>query len=232
MTTRIRWTEAEINQLADLAASIRIDRMKSEIDAIREAQLALPAERRRKILGLTNLNDDLVTKFRQRVKEIREVEEEVKQVELSPPPQQQERSIDQLISEIASRVAEAIVNAVRDKMSTAFDEVAASGAMGLTAAQQRKAEEAKQKLLIVGLLPAQAEIIKQKFARKYDLKFVSSQESAQMVSSRAGDVSKIVLMTSFISHSHQQSAVANKGRDGVALVEGGVANLTKYLIKQ
>lgn len=87
----------------------------------------------------------------------------------------------------------------------------------------------KRRVMIVGLLPAQQDLISKEFGRELDLRFVTS--SAQ-VSNRAKELSSrsdvAVLMTKFVNHSAEDTIKAGGIR--MIRVSGGMSSLRDTLI--
>lgn len=230
--TKIRWNKDETAHVIDMAATYRVDSLVSEIEAIRMAQEILPPDRRRSLPHLSFLSDSFLNEFRDKVEFLRTEAKKPPPVQEAPPEEPKPPTLDAVVEVLANQIGNAIGNAVADHIQRSIRESLQNfGIEEPRAEVSSKPEEVrrKPKLLVVGPLPAQADILKSKFVDKLDLRFVSSQEGTKVMSSRINGVDKVVLMTGFISHAHQQSAMQLKGRDNVVLVDGGMTSLAKRL---
>lgn len=93
---------------------------------------------------------------------------------------------------------------------------------------KQELKERKKKVLIVGPLPAQQEVLRQSFP-DIDLRFCSSEEGPQLAGIRAKDCDAAILMQRFMNHAHQQSVQSVLGRDKIFMAEGGVSSISKVL---
>lgn len=233
---RVQWDHEERLRVATEAARLRVERSIGELDCWRQAQELLPRERRRALKAVTVINPDAREMYFKRVKELLEIKR-------SPPPtpeptpapvvedfvpMQHELSIDDLIEmfadSLATKFAESLKRGLIEKLRDAAPAILEP--YGIEAPIAR---HWRRPLLVVGLLPAQADLIRKRFENRYDLRFVSSQEPPQLVTAKVGNAEKILLMTNFINHSHQHAAMNAKGRENVLLVSGGITALTKQL---
>jgi hypothetical protein len=236
----IRWSVDELTLLAEQAAKIRLERGFGELDCWRQAQTILPTNRRRKISQLKAIVEPAREVYKIKLRELQQAPEPVvieqpevqpeviEQPELSELPTPSSSIIDDLLEAFADAIADKFAEAFKRSLIQKIRE-AAPDITEPFFKEPLKPRRVRRSILIVGLLPAQSEIIKRRFEDRLDLRFVSSQETPQTISTRVGDAEKILLMTNFIQHSHQQAAIQLKGRENVVLVSGGISTLTKQL---
>lgn len=232
----VRWNLEEQQQVAQQAAKIRLEQQLGELDAWRQAQQVLPTHRRRKIITISLIAPATRALYKQQLQELQRRPKDVPKPEVpqqsAVPPVPSEESttpvVDDLLEALADAVAIKFAEAFRRSMQRQLREIAPAIAEQLQL-EPPQSRQSKRSLLVVGLLPAQAETMRKRFGDRLDLRFVSSQETPQVISSRIGNSDKVILMTNFINHSHQNAAMQAAGRDNVLLVTGGISSLTKQL---
>lgn len=236
----VRWNQEEVELVANQAARLRVENLMGELEAFRQAQLVLPDHRRRKLTGLTNLVPAHMELFHERVDALRRERDEAELRAAAPLPQpepQQQPSavgplpLDTALELLLTVVAQKIGLVIKQQLAQAITELLPPE---LVPAQIERTvskphSTPKARLLIVGLLPAQQELVRQRYSKHLDMRFVSSQETPQQITARVGDVDKVLLMTNFINHSHQNTAIQLKGREHVLPVAGGMSSLYKAL---
>ena len=83
----------------------------------------------------------------------------------------------------------------------------------------------RRRILIVGLLPSQTNIINQEFSKAFDLAFFSSDRIAGLRNA-SQNVDLVVTMTDFISHAHEEGVQGSEDRRRVS---GGMTRLRNTL---
>ena len=232
----VRWTLEEQQQVAAQAAKVRLEQQQGELEAWRIAQQVLPMHRRRKIITISLINPATRAMYKQQLGELQRKPKDVPKPEQQVAPQQSAVPPSPSVPTEVDDLLEALADAVAMKFASAFTRslVQRLRPVAPIIAEQLQTEPtqskpSKRSLLVVGLLPAQAETIRKRFGDRLDLRFVSSQETPQLIAARVGNSDKVLLMTNFINHSHQAAAMQAKGRENVLLVSGGVSKLSKEL---
>jgi hypothetical protein len=230
----VRWTLDEQQQVATQAAKVRIEQGLGELEAWRIGQQILPVQRRRRIGTVSLIAPSAREYYR------KQLQEQQKKPKDEAPPELPLAAavpaslpttftlVDDLLEALADAVAEKFVDALRRRIIQRVREESPTLVKSIQT-EPVESKQPKRSLLVVGLLPAQAETIRKRFADRLDLRFVSSQETPQLIAARLGNSEKVLLMTNFINHSHQNTAMQLKGRENVLLVSGGVSSLTKEL---
>lgn len=85
------------------------------------------------------------------------------------------------------------------------------------------------RVLVIGPLSRQQEELETAVEGLLDVRFVQSDEGAQLVRSRGKHCVAAVLMADFVSHAHQNAAVQQFGRDRVRVVHGGMDKVRAVL---
>lgn len=125
--------------------------------------------------------------------------------------------LEQQVKNLAQNLAKILVDETLKEMHKAF-------AIEFPKLQSRAAEVSKNlpKVLVVGPLVKQQEVLEQSVQGMLDLRFVSSEEGAKLISTRGASCVAAVLWTGKISHSHQENAVKTMGREAIKYVTGGL----------
>lgn len=242
MSKIIRWTGDETLAVARKAAEIQAETQQPDLECWRQAQNVLPAARHRKIITVAVLSPQCRELYKQHLRALARQQStytaaattheataaDSAAASTEPLTLPTESPLELLAQLVAKRFVDAFIDSAIEQLRRRSPDLYTA----IEQLQQEPRAHTKPKqdsILIVGLLPNQQEQIRQKFGAKYDLKFVSSQESPQMISTRLGQARKILLMTQFINHSHQNAAYSLRSRDSVILVQGGPSNLSREL---
>jgi predicted transcriptional regulator len=93
----------------------------------------------------------------------------------------------------------------------------------------RREETPRQpKVFVIGLIPHQAGIIQSEFHECFDLRFAEADTPAKRLESMANDCDRVIVLTSFISHSTQDAV---KKHPGFERISGGMARLKDRLME-
>ena len=226
--THIRWTQDEQRRVAQRAAEIRLTEFRGELECWRQAQKVLPENRRRRIESVSLISASMRSVYEELLSRPQpEPTPKPEAVVEEQPPELPQTTVDDLLELLADSIAEKFITALRRSIQQQLAQI--QPLIQDFPQPIAPVRVPRRTVLIVGLLPAQAELIKNRFQDRWDLRFVSSQETAQTIALRAGNSEKVLLMTNFIQHSHQQAAVQLKGRENVVLITGGLSSLTKRL---
>lgn len=208
---RVRWSDIEQEELLSRAANIVFKNpTRSALSALDGAQEAfLPPERRRRI-GTLNLipwfRDGLVPAV-EKLKEQLVQEEQIKLVQEVEVVWQklEEVETDKLLGECFRRFMEAGGHSIVKQLGQAMAECVRAE-LPRVIAQMRKQTEPEhhplKRILIVGLLPEQTQVVEKGLRDCFDLRFWKN-ENLEALRDTARNADKIFIMKRFVSHSYQ-----------------------------
>lgn len=237
MSTRIRWTEQERQEVIDKAVEVYDRGNVSHLEALRVAQnLTLATARLRTFathsaakIEIKQLKDAYGKSLQAGIK--REASKQEAKVSNTltvsgppvPPVVQQSAldavSMEDLIGEIAKRIASSLTTAIHHEIK----ELEHSFKVPKHDPTYESTGLFKKRIVIVGLLPDQEQAITRDFSDRFALKFLGN-EMAKHADIPTADA--YLLMKSFISH-----AVFNKYQPlpGHVLIDGGMSTLRMWL---
>lgn len=239
--SRVVWTNAEKQMVEDALVQIfflNAERHKER--ALAEAQEKLPMNRRLKINAQRVFNYKPMieraqiagTKLR-KANALRDLQDQP--VPEKPPVREIDpNSIGTLFELLIDRIVDAVYEKVNKRLKAdygqeverQFDKEYAKQNAADRSAMVNSAVVAPKKpaILVVGLLPAQANIIGARFGKVADMYFLESDEAKHKAWPK---VDHIYLMTKFISHSVQNKSRTMGAPSG--LVDGGASELTRRI---
>lgn len=232
MATRIRWTDAERQQVLQKAVEVYHRGSCSYLEALRTAQnLELPTHRLRNmgshsaVLPETKQLKELLAKTPVAKRVVDPIPmERVTPVAsgAAPAPQPSNLSnatMEDLIAEMAKRIADKLTQAIDHEIKTLEHTFKLQkhnptyGATGIF----------KKRVVIIGLLQDQQHSIQQEFGEQFQLKFIGTDEAKHVVVSEAH---AYLMMKNFISHSvfEKYQKLPNH-----VLIDGGMSTLRMWL---
>jgi hypothetical protein len=130
------------------------------------------------------------------------------------------KNLEALVAEFGKSIASIIVAELTKALKTTFSEE-----FPKLHSRTLAVSRVLPKILVCGPLPKQQPTLEAAVSGVADLKFVSSEESAKLVTSRGQQCAAAILWTNFISHPHQSAAKALFGENNVVFANGGVETL-------
>lgn len=239
---RVVWTNAEKQMVEDALVQIfflSADRHRER--ALAEAQEKLPMSRRLKINAQRVFNYKLMIERAQMAgiklrKAKAALDLQTPEPAPEPPPVREidPSSIGTLFEVLVDRIVDAVYEKVNKRLKAdygqeverQFDREFAKQNAADRSAMANSAVVAPKKpsILVVGLLPAQANIIRAQFSKDANVYFLGSDEAKHKAWPK---VDHIYLMTRFISHSVQTKSRTMGATSG--LVDGGTSELTRRI---
>ena len=236
MITRIRWNQDETVMVAKKWIEIcnyqfqNPLRPGSLVETAMAAQSVLPPIRQRprtSLMGKQGMSTLLRT-----IEQILAKPQAVKQEQANPIKEEVETidsiirnlNLDQVASELGRRIGAVIVREALQELDKEFN--------ARLPELQRKATMASRKLprvLVVGPLNGQQEILENAVDGILDLRFVASSERPQMVNTRGKHCDACLIWTDYVNHSHTEVAQKVFVKDQIRLVSGGVDKLKNQL---
>lgn len=245
MQERIRWTEEEITTIVEGAAKYMFDNRHvaptSIPTAVRYAQQALPAERRRLITGMHALSR-VEERIERRLDELKGIGEQAPAVEAEPPkPILAEASLEQLLNTMLPKFVDMVADRVVEKLSAKglavpnniLRQYMPGGAPEhhhAHAHAPKKPEPKKPVFMVVGLKNDQQHILERKFSKEVTFKFYGK-SLPKNIGSATCDYA--IGMVGFLSHPVDGQLVENfQGRyfrlsNGMTQLESKIHELCK-----
>jgi len=232
MATRIRWTDAEREDVIKHAVDVYIKNDTSHLEALHLGQnLALPTYRRRTLATHSAAKDeirllkDAYNAYISTLQKRKDVVAPTAEVLRSPEPSGVQpaaadaMSMDALIAEIAKRIAASLTTAIEREVK----ELEHSFKLQKHDPTYKSQHIFKKRIVIIGLLNDQEQAIMHEFDDKFKLKFLGN-EAARHADISTADA--YLLMKSFISH-----AVYGKYQKlpNHVLIDGGMSTLRMWL---
>ena len=226
---RIHWTDREKEQLVTQINELLLVRPElSVLDALREVQeKVLPEQRRRNILTLVAVPwlEPALSKAKKApyvepviVDKVILVEQKVSELPLeSLLAEIFRRVVD--VSQLKAQIALAIAQDIRNELPNAIRQISESKLPQVV-------RERKYKLLVVGLLGAQAHEIEKSYQDLFDLVF-HKEEPEQILTTRIKNADAVFLMRNFCSHKQQEAI--QKSRTRLYIVSGAISELKAVL---
>lgn len=132
---------------------------------------------------------------------------------------------------LGAHVARAVLRAVEEEVNVIVEamkrEIKAQLESELHTPVKAQPKVRKPKLLVVGLLPAQAGMVSSEFYDAFDLRFVETNANLQQLRDSARGVDRVLLFTGKVSHSNQE-AIRSVGAP-IEYVSGGMTSLRDKL---
>jgi hypothetical protein len=236
MITRIRWNQEENVLVAKKWIEICTYQFQnplspgSLVETAMAAQNVLPETRRRPRSSLQG-KQGMSTLFRTIEQIINEPK--VKQEQAIPIKEDKVETIDSIIrdlnldsvaGELGKRIGAVIVREAMAALTTEFNTRLPE--------LQKKATMISRKLpkvLVIGPLNGQQEILEKAVDGMLDLRFVSSAEGAQLIDLRGKHCDACFLWTDYMNHSHQSVAKRTFTSEQITFINGGVDKLKNHL---
>ncbi|AVH85178.1 hypothetical protein RsoM2USA_250 [Ralstonia phage RsoM2USA] len=243
---KVFWTTRE-KELVSIEIANRMMKSPGEstLHAVQEAQAkVLPAERQRAIKTVTMVKDVVSDAFK-RFKKLQD--------EPAPPPQEPidhspfdpvnlsslqsmalHADIGMAMTTLVEVFADAFATKVVDKFIQRMGELAPTtvdpnpllkvATESLSAAMKRPARVKLPTIVVAGLKGHQITEVENEFRDKAQIKFWTVDENPHQLKVVCRDADYTIMMTKFISHSHEQTAKSAAG-DRMLRVDGGISML-------
>lgn len=216
MTAKIFWTKSEKEKVLAKATEYYKNRTLSPFESIKQAQvMVLPINRQRK-LNTHSVCYDLTDEVKKRAAYVKPPAKEPEIV----AEQAQESSIDELINTIAKRIA----LIVKDNVKLVVQELEHEFRLQKHNPTYDKSNSHKPRIVVIGLLDAQARMVDAEYGDKYDFRFVDASKSVSEKSVVHADA--YLIMKNFVTHSIY--GIYQKLPNHV-LIDGGMATLRAWL---
>lgn len=217
-TTKIFWTRDEETLIGEKGAEFRLaDPSLSKKEIATKAQEVLPVHRRRPVHGTTV---SLVAKLTEKAIAVKEKTEAVPPPLPPIPVPTQATRIEEL--------AEVIGDAFAELFSTALKMSLERTKTYVTSPVPPEVVKRQPKVLIVGLLPQQRNLIASEFSQYFDLRFWKD-ESPHTLKSLTKTSDVVIIMTDWVAHGHVATVKAAGGQDKIRLMSGTMTTLREYL---
>lgn len=224
--TNVRWTSEEREIVLENATKLMRYSVMTPLDALRNGQSILPVSRRRPF-GSHSAAVDLLKELKVRavnsVLQRKHIETPAP-VESGPPaPPVDAPVMANTLDDLVNLIAKHIAQTFKSQIQVAIKELEHEFKMPKHDPTYAATGENKPKVVIIGLLNDQANVIAREFANDYELKFIDAEKAVGL---RPADAHAYLLMKNFISHSlyHKYQQFPNH-----VLVDGGVTTLRLWL---
>jgi hypothetical protein len=232
MATRIRWTDAEREDVIKHAVDVYIKNDTSHLEALHLGQnLALPTYRRRTLATHSAAKDEIrllkdaynayISTLQKRKDVVAPTAEVLRSPESSgaQPAAADAMSMDALIAEIAKRIAASLTTAIEREVK----ELEHSFKLQKHDPTYKSEHISKKRIVIIGLLNDQVHSIQSEFGDKYAIKCIDTDRASGM---NPPDADAYLLMKNFINHPlyHKYRGFPNH-----VLIDGGMSTLRMWL---
>lgn len=226
--SKIRWDSNERDFLSTkVAEAVYLNPELDLIRALREAQKSLPANRRRKLSTISIIQlkwlellvNSRLLELEKEAREIAERKEKEREREMEPLQSIENATMEELFHEILKRAVPMLARELAPIVRDAVFEARAYDKSDFV----KPAEKVRlKKVLIIGLLPKQANEIDRSFNDVLDIKFLSGANQAQIKNAAAG-ADAIFAHTDHMNHSAE--AAARSTAKKYIRVSGGLTSL-------
>jgi len=219
MTAKIRWTHEEKEKVLARAVDYYQSNTLSPFEAVKQAQaMMLPVHRQRKLAthsSCYDLTDEVKLRAAQPKIKIPE-----KVVDPLPEPQFVSSTLDELVNAVAQRIALTI----KESIHAAVQELEHEFKIQKHDPTYKMSDKCKVKIVVVGLLNAQSNMLESEYGHKYNFVFVDASKTVNEKSVVHADA--YLIMKNFVTHSIY--GIYQKLPNHV-LIDGGMATLRAWL---
>ena len=219
MTAKIFWTKPEKEKVLAKATEYYKSHTLSPFESIKQAQaMVLSTNRQRKLnthSACYNLTDEVKKRAAQPAIKLPE-----KVVDPLPEPQFISNTLDELVNAVAQRIA----STIKESIHAAVQELEHEFKLKKHDPTYDKSNFHVPRIVIVGLLDAQARMVETEYGNKYDFKFVDASKTVSEKSVVHADA--YLIMKNFVTHSIY--GIYQKLPNHV-LIDGGMATLRAWL---
>jgi len=230
MSERIRWTNDEWDHVARRISNYLIENPGATlVSAYKNINDTLPADRRRVMTALVQF-DPILDKIKEFMKQKTETK--------TPPPEIQiidrvvhtklnigDVSLEELYTEIHRRQLKPLIDDLAEQAASKVISCIKSGTASFEKDDDPKPRERLKKVLIVGLLPEQVNIIGKHFDGIYEMRF--HKQGTNGLKTLSSNSDQAVLMTKFVSHN--QCDIVKESGVPFLYCDGGITKLKKIL---
>lgn len=236
--TRVRWSPEEQAVLVETAATaLRNKDVFTMREALAKAQEALPANRRRDILSLTQIPwfiDGVPAKVKELEKmQVVNLEDQVAKAAEEASAKARIACEQEMISKAGALLAQLLVAALQDQeLRSLLGTIQPS--LGTTPSipshnplPRGSAREKKLRVVVAGALNDQARHLETTMGQKLDLRFWSKDQSADTLKSMLKNADACVGLVGFLAHSHD--GILKSSKIPYHPVSGGISQVKKTL---
>jgi len=233
--SRVRWSPEEQNLLVETAAQVmKAKEVFSMRDALAKAQEALPADRRRVILALSQIPwfiDGVPTKLKELEKaQVNNLEVQIAQAVDTASAQAKDQVEQEWVAKAGALLSKILVAALQDPTlrQLLMPGVSVPSYQPTHNPLPRgAAREKKPRVVVAGALNDQARHLETTMGQKLDLRFWSKDQSADTLKSMLKNADHAVGMVGFLSHSHD--GILKSSKIPYHPVSGGVSQVKQTL---
>jgi hypothetical protein len=225
---KIRWTEHERDLVIMTAVEYYNSGTYSPIAAIRQAQVVLAPNRRRKLLSHSAAPDlikELKIRSSQRIPKQKDVVIPTQQETKAPAPIEvpQTNTPAGLLDDLVNSIAQRFVSGLKEQIKIAVQELEHEFKIEKHNPTYGSSGKTLPRVVIIGLLGDQVHSITKEFADRYDIKCIDTDRAMGM---SPPDANAYLLMKNFINHPlyHKYQAFPNH-----VLIDGGMTTLRMWL---
>jgi len=230
MKAKIRWTDHERNLVITTAAEYYNSGGYTALAALRQAQMLVLHDERRKPMQSHSAVPDLLKLLRQKAAQDvpkQKVVETTKPVEIMPPVPQEVVKTDapvDLVDQLVSSITQRFILGLRESLQSAVRELEHEFKIEKHNPTYAAAGTKLPRVIIIGLLGDQVHSVVKEFSGQFDIKCIDTDRAMGM---SPPDADAYLLMKNFINHPlyHKYQAFPNH-----VLIDGGMSTLRMWLL--